>query len=110
MNASLTLLLAQPREGANGAVIFMVQMMFFFVILYWLFIRPQRKEQEKFKQMVAAIKKGDEIVTGGGIVGTVIHVADDKLTIKSGESRLVVERARVARITSAGESTEAPSS
>ncbi len=108
MDASLVLLLAQPREGANGAVVFMVQMMFFFVILYWLFIRPQRREQQKFQEMVSAIKKGDEIVTGGGVVGTVVHATEDKLTIKSGESRLVVERGRVARIVMDEESVEAP--
>ncbi|MEZ4415383.1 MAG: preprotein translocase subunit YajC [Gemmatimonadota bacterium] len=109
MNVSASLLLAQPREGANGAVVFLVQMMLFFVILYWLFIRPQRKEQERFKQMVDAIKKGDEIVTSGGVVGTVVHVADDRLTIKSAESRLVIERARVARILSGGQSAETQS-
>ena len=54
-------------------------------------------------------KRGDEVVTAGGIVGEVIHIremsgeggttrADDRVTIKSGESRLVVERGRIARI------------
>lgn len=98
MNVTALLMLAQPREGANGAIVFLVQMVLFFLILYWLFIRPQRKEQERFKAMVEAIKKGDEIVTTGGVIGTVVHVADDRLTIKSGESRLVIERARIGRI------------
>lgn len=98
MNVTALLMLAQPREGANGAIVFLVQMVLFFLILYWLFIRPQRKEQERFKAMVEAIKKGDEIVTTGGVIGTVVHVAADRLTIKSGESRLVIERARIGRI------------
>ncbi|MCA9737942.1 MAG: preprotein translocase subunit YajC [Gemmatimonadota bacterium] len=98
MNVTALLMLAQPREGANGAIVFLVQMVLFFLILYWLFIRPQRKEQERFKAMVEAIKKGDEVVTTGGVIGTVVHVADDRLTIKSGESRLVIERARIGRI------------
>ena len=67
-------------------------------IFYFLLIRPQRQQQKQHEQMLKAVKRGDEIVTAGGIVGRVVHVKDDRLTIESGESRLVVERDRVAKV------------
>jgi len=80
-------------------MIFMMQMVAIFAIFYFLLIRPQRKEQERHRNMIAELKKGDEIITGGGIIGTVLHVQDDRITIKTAENtRLVVERARVARV------------
>jgi preprotein translocase subunit YajC len=88
-----------------------------FAILYFLMIRPQQKQRRKHEAALLALKRGDEIVTAGGIVGEVIHIRetskdgsaktslDDRVTIKSGESRLVVERGRIARIVG---STSAP--
>ena len=91
-------LLMAPREGGNPALIFLVQMVAIFAIFYWLLIRPQRKEQQRHQEMLGGLKKGDEIVTNGGIIGTVIHAEEDRLTIKTGENtRLVVQRARVAQ-------------
>ena len=96
--ASLLVLVA-PRQGGGSMAIFLVQMLAIFGIIYFLLWRPQKKEQERHQQMLAALKKGDEVVTAGGIVGTVVHAEEDRLTIRSGEStRLVVERARVARV------------
>lgn len=98
--ASLAVLLT-PRQGGNSTAIFVIQMLFIFGIIYFLLFRPQRKEQERHRQLLAAVKKGDEVVTAGGIIGTVVHAEEDRLTIRSGEStRLVVERARIARVIS----------
>jgi preprotein translocase subunit YajC len=98
VNEALMVLLATPREGANGAVVLFVQMGLFFVIIYWLFIRPQRKEQQRFREMVAAVKTGDEIVTSGGVVGKVVHATEKQLTIKSDQSRMIIERSGIARV------------
>ncbi len=92
-------LLMAPREGGNPALIFGLQMVAIFVIFYWLLIRPQRKEQQRHKEMLEAIKKGDEIITNGGVIGTVVHADADRLTIRTGENtRLVIQRARVAQL------------
>lgn len=92
-------LLMAPREGGNPAFIFMLQMVAIFAIFYWLLIRPQRKEQQRHQQMLEALKKGDEIVTNGGVIGTIIHADKDRLTVKTAENtRLVVQRARVAQL------------
>jgi preprotein translocase subunit YajC len=90
-----------PREGGNTTLVFVVQMVAIFAIFYFLLIRPQKKEQQRHQAMIAALKKGDEVVTSGGIIGTVVHAEEDRITIKTAETtRLVVERGRIARVTS----------
>ena len=93
------------------------------VLFFWFLIwRPQQKQRKRHEAALRSLKRGDEIVTSGGIVGEVIHIKesskegganrmDDRVTIKSGESRLIVERGRIARITTAaGESVSSDSS
>ncbi len=87
-----------PREGGNDAFVFFLQIAAVFAIFYFLIIRPQRKERDRQQQMIAAIGRGDEIVTNGGIIGTVVKAEEDRLIIKTGggETRITVERSRVA--------------
>jgi len=81
-----------------------------FAIFYFILIRPGQKQRKAQDAQLRQIKRGDEIVTNGGIIGEIIHIRetpaadgktnpmDDRITIKSGESRLVVERGRIAKI------------
>ena len=80
-----------------------------FLIFYFILIRPQATQRKKHDEMVRGLKKGDEIVTTGGLVGEVLFIkeksADDKaggledrVTIKSGETRVIIERGRIAKI------------
>ncbi len=105
--ASLALLQA---AGANQvlAPIFMYGAIF--AIFYFLLIRPQQRQRKQQEEQVRQLKRGDEIVTAGGIVGEVVHIntvmkdgapvvtMEDRITIKSGESRLIVERGRIGRV------------
>ena len=75
-----------------------IQLVLVVAIFYFLLILPQRKEQKRHRELLAALRPGDEIVTSGGIVGEIIQLRDDVITIKSGDSRLLVERARIARL------------
>ena len=98
MHQAASVILAAPREGGSGTMIFVLQMVAIFAIFYFLLIRPHKKEQEKHQEMIDALKKGDEVVTNGGVVGTIIHADGDRLTIKTAENtRLVVMRGRVAQ-------------
>lgn len=93
------MLLAVPREGGNAGMIFLVQMGLIFAIFYFLLLRPQAKQRKKHEQMLKELKKGDEIVTSGGIIGRVVHVEEDRLTLKTGDNtKLTVDRARVAAV------------
>jgi preprotein translocase subunit YajC len=82
-----------------------------FAIFYFILIRPQSKQRKDHEALIRAVKKGDEIVTAGGLIGEVIHIREaskpdgttgssleDRITIKSGESRVIVERGKIARI------------
>lgn len=109
------LLLLQAATGSIAQMLFMYGAIF--AIFYFVLIRPQQKQRKQHEARIQQIKKGDEIVTAGGIVGEVLHVAsttkdgaatvtmEDRITIRSGESRLVVERGRIARVVSGSTST-----
>ena len=90
---------AAPREGGGGTTIFLLQLVVVFAIFYFLLIRPNAKREKARRQAIEAIKRGDEIVTNGGIIGQVVHVAGGRLTVKTGEStRITVDQARVASV------------
>lgn len=97
-NAALGMLMA-PREGGSAGIIFMGQMILIFVIFYFLLIRPQTKERKRHEQMLKELKKGDEVVTNGGIIGTVVHAEENRLTVKTGDNtRITVDRGRIAQV------------
>jgi preprotein translocase subunit YajC len=99
MHALLALLFAPAgQSGSGGIAVFAIQIAAFIAIFYFLLIRPQRKQQDDHKKLLASLQKGDQIVTSGGILGEVIHLKENEVTIRSGESRLVVMRANVANI------------
>ena len=89
-----------------------------FAIFYFILIRPGQKQRKAQDAQLRQIKRGDEIVTNGGIIGEIIHIRetpagegksnpmDDRITIKSGESRLIVERGRIARVIRSSGATE----
>ncbi len=94
----LTLFLFVPGEQGGGATGTVIMLVSFVAIFYFLLIRPQRQQQKRHEEMVRSLKRGDEIATLGGIVGQIIHVKDDRLTIKTAdETRLVIERDKVAK-------------
>lgn len=101
MNEAILAILATPREGGSGTSIFLMQMVAIGAIFYFLLIRPQRKEQQRHRKMIEEVRAGDEVITNGGIIGTVVHSEDDRLTIKTAENtRLVVQRGRIAQVLS----------
>jgi len=81
-----------------------------FAIFYFILIRPQATQRKKHDEMVRNLKKGDEIVTNGGLVGEVVFIKEmgsgdeksggmeDRVTIKSGDTRVIIERGRIAKI------------
>ncbi|HEY3744622.1 MAG TPA: preprotein translocase subunit YajC [Gemmatimonadaceae bacterium] len=79
-----------------------------FAIFYFVLIRPQSLQRKKHDELVRGLKKGDEIVTTGGLVGEVVFIKEmgdekaagleDRVTIKTGDTRVVIERGRIARI------------
>jgi preprotein translocase subunit YajC len=92
-----------------------------FAIFYFILIRPQATQRKKHDELVRGLRKGDEIVTNGGLVGEVLFIKEmggdekvagmeDRVTIKSGDTRVIVERGRIARINRKESSRATPSS
>jgi preprotein translocase subunit YajC len=82
------------QSGGTATVIYFVAMV---AIMYFLIILPQRRERKKHQEMVDSLKPADQVVTTGGLVGEVLFIKDDLVTLKTGDSKVVVERARIAR-------------
>ncbi|MCS6805864.1 MAG: preprotein translocase subunit YajC [Acidobacteriota bacterium] len=74
-------------------------------IFYLLIIRPEQIRRKKLQELINNLKVGDKIVTVSGIHGTILSVRDDRLTIRSDQSRLEVSRSAVAGLDSRSDST-----
>lgn len=75
-----------------------------FVIMYFLIIRPQRTQLKKRSEMLAAIRRGDTVVTGGGLVGKVTKVIDDnELEVELGGIKVTALRSTIADVRIKGE-------
>ena len=78
MNFVLPILMAGGQEGGGGGI---VQLGFFaliFLVFYLLLIRPQRKKQKEHDELVKSLKKGDKVVTSGGMFGTIFAIDDER--------------------------------
>ncbi len=98
--STLALLLMTPSgQGGPGLSGFIIQIALFIGIFYFLLIRPQRRQAEQLKQLLASLQRGDQVVTSSGIVGEVLHIKDDQVTVRSGESKFVILRSGISSIT-----------
>ena len=72
---------AQAAGGAAGGSGFeaLLPLVLIFIVFYFLLIRPQQKKMKEHKEMIAALRRGDKVVTGGGIMGTVSKVDDESV-------------------------------
>ena len=77
MNANLLLLMGAP-EGGGGGMLSLVPLALLFVIMYLLLIRPQRKKQKEHDKLLNELKKGDRVITTGGMFGTIFAIDDSK--------------------------------
>ena len=117
LDLPLALAIVQAAPGGGGSFTpLLFEIAAFAAIFYFIVMRPQQKQRKEHEASLKSLKKGDEIVTAGGIIGEVIHIRetskdgganrmDDRVTIKSSESRIVVERGRIARILGAAPSS-----
>jgi preprotein translocase subunit YajC len=94
----LTLLL-QASPDQNFGLRMMLNFALIIPIFYFLLIRPQVKERKRHEAMVEGVKKGDEIVTNGGLIGKIVHADGHRLTLRTGDNtRVTVDRGRVAAV------------
>lgn len=85
---------AGPSPMAN--ILLLVGMI---VVFYFILIRPQQKRMKEHKSLVSSLKKGDEVVTNGGLLGKLTHVGDNYLTVELADNVTVkLQRGAVAAV------------
>lgn len=91
---------AAPQGGeAGNPLVGLMPLILMFVIFYFLLIRPQQKKAKQHREMLSNIKKGDKVLTSGGIYGRVLEVDGDVLTVDIGhEMKIEVNRNFVSNL------------
>ena len=85
----MNFLTATPAAGGLGSTVIMMVMMI--AIFYFMLIRPENKRKKEAEQMRSALKKGDKVVTIGGITGTVVDVKDKVFVLETGADQVRIE-------------------
>ncbi len=90
---------AAPAATTGGGLISFIPLIAIFVIFYFLLIRPQSKRAKDHRAMVAALAKGDEVVTNGGILGRIVELGDTVVTVEIADGISVkVQRQAIASL------------
>ena len=76
---------AQNAEGANPLLSFL-PLILLIGVFYFLLIRPQQRRQKETEKMVQELKKGDRVVTAGGLIGTITSIQNDYVVLKVGDN------------------------
>ncbi|MFC1509145.1 preprotein translocase subunit YajC [Candidatus Omnitrophota bacterium] len=88
-----------PSAAQPNAIVSLMPIIFIFGIFYFMLIRPQQKKAKDHEKMTSELKKNDEVVTNGGIHGTVANVKDATLTLKIDESaKIEINKTAIAYI------------
>ena len=93
-----------PEQAQMFSSLLMLVVMF--AVFYFIFIRPQKKKEKKLREMIAALKVGDEVASIGGIHGKIARIKDDVFVIETGigttKSYVTIERAAISRLVKEG--------
>jgi preprotein translocase subunit YajC len=76
---------AGPPQSGMGMLFQFIPFILIFVLFYFLLIMPQQKKAKQRKQMIEALKKGDRVMTSGGILGTVVNLSAKEITLQVAE-------------------------
>jgi preprotein translocase subunit YajC len=88
---------AGPQAGQEGNLLAsLAPFALIFLVFYFLLIRPQQKKAKEHKAMLAALKKGDAILTAGGMYGRIVDTRDDLVVVDLGETKVTMGRAYIA--------------
>jgi preprotein translocase subunit YajC len=97
----------QPTPAVNP-IVNLFPLILIFVVFYFLLIRPQKKQEKEHQKMLKALDKNDQVVTSGGIHGTVVNVKDKTVTLRVDENvKLEVEKNCITFVKKAQSAVEA---
>lgn len=97
---------AQTGGAAGGSSIFLqfLPIVLIFLIMYFLILRPQRQKAKQHEEMIANVRRGDTVITTGGLIGKVAKVEDSELQIEIAEGvKIKVVRGMLAQVRAKGE-------
>ncbi len=107
VNPSLLAILTQGLSSSTGGLsVLVLQMAAIGLVFYFLILRPSGQARKRHAELLAKLKKGDEVMTGGGIIGRVKDIKEVetdgtkevRVTVESGTATVVVERSRIVRV------------
>lgn len=89
-----------PTGGAGALIAGLLPLILLVVVFYFLLIRPQQKRDKETRQMLEALKVGDNITTIGGIYGKIVSIKDEVLTVETGadKTKLIIARWAVKEV------------
>lgn len=97
---SLTYIVAMtnPGGGGQGGSEFLVMMIMIIAVMYFLIFRPQAKKQKQQRMMLEQLKKGDKIITAGGMYGTIVGVKEHTIIVKIADNvKVELNRSSIAK-------------
>ena len=90
---------AQAPKAQGNPLISLMPIFLIFIVFYFLLIRPQKKNQKQHAQMIEDLKKNDEIITSGGLYGTIVNIQEDVITLRVDDStRLKIQKSSVSKL------------
>ncbi|MCR5813642.1 MAG: preprotein translocase subunit YajC [Desulfovibrio sp.] len=84
--------------GGMGMLASLMPFILMFVIFWFLLIRPQQKRAKAHREMLENLKRGDKIITQSGLLGTIIELDKEELTLECGEAKLRMSRAAIGGV------------
>lgn len=92
------MLQAAPAQQGGGGASMWIMLILIFVVMWLFMIRPQRKQQKELEKFRSELKKGDKVITAGGIYGTIAEIQDTTVLIKvDGEVKIRVDKTSIMR-------------
>ncbi|MFH1846916.1 MAG: preprotein translocase subunit YajC [Candidatus Omnitrophota bacterium] len=100
----LTLAFAQtaqavPEPVAASPLMSLMPIAMIFIIFYFLLIRPQKKTQKEHEKMLKSLEKNTEVITSGGVYGTIVNIQDDVVTLRVDDNtRIKIQRSSISQL------------
>ena len=95
------MLLTAEATGAMSGIVMVLYIALIFVFIYFIMIRPQKKEQKRMAAMMSSLEIGDSILTNSGFYGVVIDITDDTVIVEFGSNkncRIPMQKAAIAQV------------
>jgi preprotein translocase subunit YajC len=90
---------APQPQVQQSPLISLMPIALIFIIFYFLLIRPQKKSQKEHQEMLGTLKKNDEVVTSGGIYGTIVNIQNDIITLRIDDNtRIKIQRSAISKL------------